>query len=435
LSAGIRLVAIGDELLDGPTRDTNSLEVASLLEELGLRARDRRTVRDREEDLRGEVLDLLAPDSPVDLVLSTGGLGPTLDDRTRSTLARAFGAELVFDEARWAELLAWFAARGRVPGALQRSQACHPQPGRSLPNPVGTANGLVFEREGKAWVALPGVPSECRHLLEHGVRDWLVERYGSRPRGRVLAFRSRRLPEADLALRLEPLSDFEALGEVGFYPQPDGVLFKLRLPAAPDLELDRRAKLAQEWVRERLGDFLLWESAEPAVELVFRRLAQRGLTLSLAESCTGGGLARELTERPGASAVFPGGVVVYSNESKQFLLGVPGDLLERHGAVSEACAGALAVGAKQRFRSDWALAVTGIAGPGGGTADKPVGTVWLGLAGPTNLKTRRLDLRGNREQIRARAAGQAWAWLLEVLEGDSTSTKDTRGTLEEGDEL
>jgi len=415
LSAGIRLVAIGDELLDGPTRDTNSLELAALLEELGLRARDRHTVRDREEDLRLEVQALLAPDSPVDLVLSTGGLGPTLDDRTRRTLAQAFGAQLLFDEARWVELQAWFAARGRVPGALQRSQALHPHPGRSLHNPVGTANGLVFEEGRKAWVALPGVPSECRHLLAHGLRQWLVERCGSRPRGRVLAFRSRRLPEADLALRLEPLADLEALGEVGFYPQPDGVLLKLRLPADGGEDLGAREAIARELVRARLGGFLLAESPEPAVELVFRALRERGLTLALAESCTGGGLARDLTERPGASAVFPGGVVAYSNESKQSLLGVPGDLLEKHGAVSEACAGALALGAKERFGADWALAVTGIAGPEGGTPDKPVGTVWLGLAGPTRLETRRLDLRGNREQIRARAAGQAWAWLLEML--------------------
>jgi len=418
LEPGIRLVAIGDELLDGPTRDTNSLEMAALLEELGLRVRDRRTVRDREEDLRVEAADLLAPDGPVDLVLSTGGLGPTLDDRTRRTLAEAFGAELVFDPARWEELEAWFAARGRVPGPLQRSQALHPVPGRSLDNPVGTANGLVFERGGKAWVALPGVPSECRHLLTHGVRDFLLERFGARSRGRVLAFRSRRLPEADLSHRLEPLADFQALGEVGFYPQPDGVLFKLRLPAAPEKELDTRAARVEGLVRERLGEFLLAESAEPAVELVFRRLREAGQTLALAESCTGGGLARRLTEIPGSSTVFPGGVVAYANEAKTALLGVPPALLEEHGAVSAACAGALAVGARQRFHSHWALSVTGIAGPGGGTPDKPVGTVWLGMAGPDLLETRRLDLRGNREQIRARAAGQAWAWLLEVLTVD-----------------
>lgn len=412
---GIRLLAIGDELLDGHTLDTNSRELVLGLESLGWRVRDVRLVRDQESAIADEVRELLEPEGPLELVISSGGLGPTVDDRTRACLAEAFGAELVFDESRWRELEAWFAARGRVPGPLQRSQALHPRPGWVLRNEVGTANGLVFERSGRLWIALPGVPSELRHLLATGVLPLLAERWGLRERGRVLAFRSRNLPEAELARRLEPLADLQALGEVGFYPNADGVLLRLRLPARPAAQAAAMESRARELVRQRLGEYLLAESGAPVVELVFEALCRRRQRLALAESCTGGWLARELTELPGSSAVFPGGVVAYSNEVKRDLLGVPQTLLEEHGAVSAACAEALAQGVRQGLHADWGLSLTGIAGPEGGSPEKPVGTVWLGLAGPEGSETRRLDLRGNREQIRRRAAGQAWAWLLERL--------------------
>jgi nicotinamide-nucleotide amidase len=418
LAPGIRLVAIGDELVDGHTRESNGREIVAALEGLGLRVREIRLVRDQAGAIAAEAAELLDPARGLDLVISTGGLGPTLDDRTRSTLAEAFGAELIFDEERWRELVAWFRARGREPADMQRCQALHPSPGGHLRNELGTASGLLFERDGRLWIALPGVPGEMRHLLETGVLPLLERRFGARPRGRVLAFRSRRLPEADLSQRLEPLADLEALGEVGFYPMADGVLLRLRLPAGPAAELERTEAAARALVRARLGEFLLAEDGRPVVELVFARLRERGQRLALAESCTGGGLARELTELPGASTVFLGGVVAYANRAKEELLGVPAALLETHGAVSAQVAAAMAAGVRHRLRADWGLAVTGIAGPEGGTVEKPVGTVWLGLHGSGGITaTCLLNLRGNREQIRRRAAGQAWAWLLEHLEG------------------
>ncbi|MDP2359859.1 MAG: CinA family nicotinamide mononucleotide deamidase-related protein [bacterium] len=415
LTPGLRVVAIGDELVDGHTADSNGREIVAALDGLGLRPRDLRLVRDEAAALRREVEDLLDPAGGVEVVISTGGLGPTVDDRSRQVLADAFGAELVFDEARWRELEDWFRERGRVPGPLQRSQALHPRPGRHLRNEVGTADGLVFEQAGRLWIALPGVPSEMRHLLAGGVLPLLTERFGARPRGLTLAFRSRRLPEADLARRLEPLADLAALGEPGFYPNADGVLFRLRLPPLDAAEQEERAGQARRLVRSRLGPFLLAESGKPVVELVFQRLRRLGATLVLAESCTGGWLARDLTDFPGASAVFRGGVVAYANEAKQELLGVPPALISRWGAVSPAVAAAMARGVRQRLAADWGLAVTGIAGPEGGSPQKAVGTVWLGLVGPAGETTRLLDLRGNREQIRRRAAGQAWAWLFERL--------------------
>jgi nicotinamide-nucleotide amidase len=417
----IRLVAIGDELVDGHTQDSNSREVALALDSLGLRVKDMRQVRDREEELLREAASLLRGDEGLDLVISTGGLGPTLDDRSRQVLARAFGAQLVFDEVRWSWLEAWFRERGRVAGPQQHSQALHPQPGGLFPNQVGTAAGLLFESGGKSWIALPGVPSEMRHLLQDEVLPWLGARLGHRQRERVLAFRSRRLPEAELSRRLEPLEDLEALGEVGFYPHADGVLLRLRLPALPGAEQEVRATAARDLVRQRLGAALLVEDGRPVVELVFHSLLAQGQSLALAESCTGGWLARDITAFPGSSKVFRGAVVAYANAVKESALGVPAALLEEHGAVSEACAGAMALGARERMGSTWSVAVTGIAGPEGGTLEKPVGTVWLAVAGPAGLCARRLDLRGNREQIRARAAGQAWLQLYEAMQGQAGS--------------
>ncbi len=414
----IRLVAIGDELLDGHTRDTNTAELIDYLNQRGFQVDEARVVRDREESLKAEVADLLAADSPVDLVISTGGLGPTVDDRTRQVLAGAFGAELIFDEARWSELSAWFAARGRRPKEVNRSQALHPVPGLSLKNEVGTASGLVFEKGLKRWIALPGVPTEMRHIANGPLNDLLSQLAPPPAFSCKLAFRTRRLPEANMHEMLQPLAELEALGQLGFYPNPDGVLLRVKLEAASEDELNRRREAVREFVLPRLGKHLLCEDDRPLVEKVFTLLVERGERLALAESCTGGMLARQLTDLPGVSRVFPGGIVAYENEVKEELLGVSHETLRLGGAVSETCVRQMASGAKEGLKADWALSISGIAGPEGGTAEKPVGTIWLGVADGTGQTfARRLNLRGNREQIRLRSAAQAWVFLYECMTG------------------
>jgi len=409
----VRLVAIGDELLDGHTRETNGRELIRYLDRLGLRVAELLVVRDSEEELGG--LARSRGETPAELTISTGGLGPTLDDRTRGILAQAFGAELVFDEERWARIVERYRALGREPGEESRNQALHPRPGFSLPNGAGTADALGFEERGRLWIALPGVPSEMRHLMEMQVLPLLEKRYGSRSGGRVLSYRTRGLPEALLHERLKPHEDLLRLGEPGFYPHPEGVLFRLRLPPLHQEEEQRRTEEAGRLVRERLGEHLLCESGEDLLSLVSGKLRQRCLTLGLAESCTGGLLALQITDLPGSSEVFRGGLVAYSNAIKSGLLGVPEELLAEAGAVSADCVGQMARGARDLLGCDLALSVSGIAGPGGGTPDKPVGTVWLGLALPGETQVRLLNLPGNREQIRLRAAGRAWLWLYEIL--------------------
>lgn len=414
----LRIVAIGDELLDGHSLDTNTRELAIFLADAGLDLVDARLIHDREDVIRREVADLLAEESPCRIVISTGGLGPTIDDRTRQVLAEAFGTELRYSEERWQELLAWFRDRGRKPNESNRSQALHPVPGGFLHNRIGTANGLIFEQGDRLWVALPGVPSEMRHLMQTGLADLLRKRFPGAARSTVLSFRSRRLPEADMHRLLEPLEDLTSLAEAGFYPSPDGVMLRLKVPPLEDQERQRREQRLRDLVRDRLGQRLLCEGSEAMVRKVFTELDQQGLRLGLAESCTGGWMARELTDIPGSSRVFPGGFVIYENESKVRLLGVSAELLASEGAVSAACVRELAAGARERLNADWALAVSGIAGPGGGSSAKPVGTVWLGVTGPDGVAEQQLlNLRGNREQIRRRAAGQAWVWLYEHLTG------------------
>ncbi len=421
----LRVVAIGDELLEGHTLDTNTRELVQALRELGLTVDHARTVRDRETDL----LELARWHG---LTISTGGLGPTRDDRTRQILADAFGVQLVEDPERWQQIVEWFARFGRLPGELEHSQALRPVPGESLRNEVGTANGLVFEEESRTWIALPGVPGEMRHLLQERLLPWLRERYALPEPGRTLNFRSRRIGEAVLHERLQPLADLEALAELGFYPHPDGVILRAKLPALPLMEVERRVTQIRELVRARLGDHLLLEDGEGLHLVLHRLLKEAGARVAVAESCTGGLLASLLTEMAGSSESLLGGVVAYANEIKECVLGVSPQTLEQHGAVSAECVKKMAAGVRKLYHADLSLSVSGVAGPGGGTEEKPVGTVWLGLDVSPRLAQwlhqqglrvpqtpcARLErLPGNRQQVRRRSAGRALAFGVEVLLG------------------
>ena len=421
----LRIVAIGDELLEGHTLDTNTQELVCGLSRLGLVVDHAITVRDREEEL-----SRLA--AWPGLTISTGGLGPTCDDRTREALANAFGARLVEDEIRWQQIVQWFARMGRTPGELERSQALRPEPGESLRNDLGTANALVFCKGQQVWIALPGVPGEMRHLLHERLLPWLQQRYALSEPGACLNFRSRRIPEAVLHERLQPLSDLAELAELGFYPHPDGVILRAKFTAAPKEESARRVSRLRELVRARMGEHLLVESGDPMHRVLHRLLLEFDIKIAVAESCTGGLLAGLLTEDAGSSASFLGGVVAYENRIKQELLGVSARTLQSEGAVSAACVREMATGVRELYQSDLSLSVSGIAGPGGGTKEKPVGTIWLGLDVSPRLREllrerglpqpdaplARLErMPGDRGQLRRRSAGRALAFAVELLLG------------------
>jgi nicotinamide-nucleotide amidase len=403
------VVAIGDELLHGGLLDTNSKYLAQELERLGAVVRRITVVGDDPEQLRAVIDESCRR---ADVVLATGGLGPTLDDRTRDVVAQLLGEPLRFHEPSWAQVQAWFERFRRPCPDSNRRQAELPASAEALTNTTGTAPGFFAKIHGATLFAMPGVPREMKVML----RDEVLPR---------VARLGELTPTAHRLLRVLGPSEAmlgERIGEhmlPGHNPQvgitASGGLLTVRIVAtAPchDEAAARCERLAAE-LRPKLGDWLFAEGEQELPELVLERLRAAGQTIAFAESCTGGLCAARLTDVAGSSAVMMGGVVAYSNEAKQALLGVPAELLTQHGAVSEPVARAMAEGARGRFGATCALATTGIAGPSGGSADKPVGTVCFGYADATGARawTVRIPDLG-RVFVRDRAVFEVWRTLL-----------------------
>jgi len=414
----LELVTIGTELLLGFTVDTNGAEIARVLAAAGVRVVRRTAVADRSADIRDAVHAAL---TRTGAVLTTGGLGPTRDDITKRAVADMFGLPLEFDETVWADVLARFARLRRIPVASNRSQAEVPAGATVLPNRWGTAPGLWLEApygetpSGAGLVILlPGVPFEMRMLLQHEV----VPRLAGRSDGAVirsLSVRTTGVAESTLAERMGDIEREIAPLTLAYLPGLEGV--DLRLSAwelGPD-EAERRLRTAADLIRCRADEFIYGEGDADLAALVLDRARAKGLRIGAAESCTGGLVGGRLTEVPGSSDVFMGAVVCYHNDLKTSLLGVPSTVIVAEGAVSEAVARAMAAGARTRLAVDAAVAVTGIAGPGGGTETKPVGTIWLAVALGEAVQARHLLLAGSRHDIRARAAQAALSLLYRHL--------------------
>ena len=402
------LVMVGTEMLALGARDTNSEFLKRELIGLGYDVSQVCVAAD-DERLLTELLR--AADRRADLTLIGGGLGPTGDDRTRQALARALGAPLRLDARSWERIRAWYRARRRLPRRGARAQALIPSGAEALDNPLGSAPGIWWSRRARRLVAMPGVPSEMRAIWYEQVRPRL-EQPG---RGTTVAsFSIGGMPEAEVDGRIarlyrQPGLDVTILAKSGH--------IEVHLRGRGDAGRARRGvERAAAVVRRRLGRRIFAEGEGTLEQVVGERLRRRGETLAVAESCTGGGLGARLTSVPGSSDYFIGGVTAYSNRVKRALLGVPASVLRRPGAVSAPSARALAEGVRRRLRSDWALAVTGVAGPGGAAPGKPVGTVFIGLARRGRRPAvRRMLLPGERESVRQRAAAAALFWLWQRL--------------------
>ena len=374
----------------------------------------RTSVPDGAEAIRGAVRDALGRSGAV---LTTGGLGPTRDDITKKVVAELFGAPLDFDDEVWAALVERFGRLGRVPAASNRSQAEVPRGATVLPNRWGTAPGLWLDGAPGLVTMLPGVPGEMRKLLEHEVVPRVAERGGSRViRSRLV--RTTGVPESTLAERMGDIEREIAPLTLAYLPGLDGVDLRVSAWQLPADEADRRLAAAAALLRRRGGEHVYGEGDADLAALVLEAARARGRRLATAESCTGGLVGSRLTEIPGSSDVYLGGAVCYANELKTSLLGVEPALMAAHGAVSEVVAIAMARGAAERFGADAAVAVTGIAGPGGGTEAKPVGTVWIGIAADGRADARHVLFPGSRHDIRARAAQMALFLLRQRLAGD-----------------
>jgi nicotinamide-nucleotide amidase len=408
----IELITIGTELLLGFTIDTNGAEIARALAGHGIRIARRTAVGDREEEIRDAVTLALRRTGAA---ITTGGLGPTRDDITKRIVADLFGAPLEFDEGIWASLLDRFARAGRAPVASNRTQAEVPRGATVLTNRWGTAPGLWMEGPPGLVVMLPGVPTEMRKLLEHEVLPRLAGR-GNGASIRSITIRTTGIPESTLAERMGEIETEVAPLSLAYLPGLEGVDLRLTAWNMSAEEAQRRLRAAGALLRERAGSHVYGEGDQDLAAVVLDAARARRLHIATAESCTGGLVGERLTEIPGSSEVYIGGVVCYDNALKISLLGVPPALIEAEGAVSEAVARAMAEGARDRFGVDLAVAVTGIAGPGGGTPAKPVGTVWLALAHHGETIARRSMFLGNRHDIRQRAAQGALMLLYRVLQ-------------------
>jgi nicotinamide-nucleotide amidase len=404
----IELVTIGTELLLGFSVDTNGAEIGRAFAAIGVAVVRRTTVSDSPEAIRDAVRGAL---QRTGAVLTTGGLGPTRDDISKRVVADLFGAPLDFDERVWAALVERFARLGRVPVESNRSQAEVPRGAIVLPNRWGTAPGLWIDGEPGLVIMLPGVPGEMRKLLEHEV----APRLAGRAEGRVIRSRLVRttgIPESTLAERMGDIERDIAPLSLAYLPGLDGVDLRLSAWRLPPEEADARLSAAVALLRERGGEHVYGEGEADLAELVLDAARSRGARIATAESCTGGLVGARLTEIPGSSDVYVGGIVAYANELKTGVLGVDPALVAAHGAVSEPVALAMALGAVERLGADAAVSVTGIAGPGGGSEAKPVGTIWYGVAYGGTVATHRSMLPGTRHDIRARAAQAALHLLL-----------------------
>ena len=397
------IIAIGSELLTPYRLDTNSLFLTDGLNQVGIRLVHKAVVGDSLDDMRASFRQAL---DRADLIVACGGLGPTDDDRTREAVADLLGRKLELNQGVLRHIQELFRRFGRVMPEINRRQAMVPEGATVIPNPRGSAPGLWIEASGHILILLPGVPSELRAMFEQEVRPRLT-RLGHDERLFTRDLRITGLPESEVEQRVSPLYALYPDTETTILASPPGIQLHPRVwsrdPAQANQILDEMVKR----MALALGEHLYSTEGETLEEVVARALTENRATIAVAESCTGGLLAERFTNIPGSSSYFLGGVVCYSNELKSALVNVPAELIESKGAVSPEVALALAEGIRKTTGATIGVGVTGIAGPGGGTPEKPVGLVHIGIADERGPRERRFQFPGDRERIRMHASQTA----------------------------
>ena len=409
----LEVLTIGTELLLGYTVDTNAAELGRALAAAGAEITRRTTVADRPEAIRAGVVEAL---ERTGFVIATGGLGPTRDDMTKTVVAELLDKRLVLDERVLASIERRFQRMGRPMPAINRTQAEIPEGATILPNPHGTAPGLwVEDARGRIVVLLPGVPREMRGLLVEEVLPRIVARQGGSRR--VVLSRTVRttgVSESALAERVGPIEPEIAPLTLAYLPSVDGVDLRVTAWGLELKDADARLAAVIQRLKAAVGEHGYGEDEADLAAVLLDALRRGRHRLAVAESCTGGMIGERITNIPGSSDTFIGGVVAYADVIKTAALKVPLETLEAYGAVSEATVRAMAEGAQRLFSADCTIAVTGIAGPGGGTPEKPVGTVWLAARKHTTTRVLTRVLPGERDDVRRRAV-QAGLDLLRRL--------------------
>lgn len=403
------IITIGDEILIGQIVDTNSVSIARHLNGAGITVESKLSIGDSDQQIESSIRTALLTSQ---VVVITGGLGPTKDDITKHTLARIFNSELRYNDTEGQHIESLLARRGIAFTELNRSQAMLPACCTPLHNAHGTAPGMWFECEGDAVVvSLPGVPFEMEHLMQDEVIPRLKERFMLKSIVHLTLI-THGIAESLLAERIaaweDALPDYMHLA---YLPAPN--IVRLRLSAYDVERSEAEVAMRQEFgkLEQLIGDHIVGEEGASVESNVHRILSERGLTLATAESCTGGNIAASFTSMAGASAYFLTGIVAYSNAAKSNILGVDSATIERHGAVSREVVEQMAEGARRISGADYAIATSGIAGPSGGSVEKPVGTVWMAVATPTRTISMMRNSGTDRQQIIKRAS----AYVVEML--------------------
>ncbi len=406
------IITIGDEILIGQIVDTNSAWMASRLNDIGIRIKQISSVSDD----RQHILTALAEASRrADIILVTGGLGPTKDDITKKTIAEYFGVKLIENKDALDNVAAIFARFNRPLLEVNRLQAQVPENCEVILNKNGTAPGMWFNVDGKIYISMPGVPHEMMYMMDDSVLPKLKS--------------SLKLPfiihktiltvgegESFLAERIADIEDsLPSYIKLAYLPKLGQVRLRLSGYGEDEAILKEKVNEFAAKIVERIANVVAAEEDIPIEQVILNVMASRNLTLSLAESCTGGYIAHLITQHPGSSKVFLGGVVSYSNGLKESVLGVKNEMLEEFGAVSGETVKEMVEGALRNFKSDYAIAVTGIAGPDGGTPDKPVGTIWIAVATINKTVAKKLTFGNKRKQNIERSAISALTMLNTLL--------------------
>lgn len=389
------ILSVGTELLMGQVLNSDAHYIAKSLAPSGIDLYHQTVVGDNPKRLKDAIALAF---SRSDVVLFTGGLGPTDDDLTKETVAEAMGFRLEFYEDQWQILKDYFESKNRTIAPNNRKQVLFPRPCRILPNPNGTAPGCIMEKDGKAAVLLPGPPRELIPMFDHYVMPYLLERSGHRLYSREVRIFG--MGESEVAYRLDHLIKNQTDPTIAPYVKTGEVTLRVTARCQNDAEGEALVLPILSEIRSLLGDLVYSDCGEELKEVCHKALLANGQTLSVAESCTGGLLASAFVDQSGSSGYFTEGAITYSNEAKMRRLGVSEKTLREHGAVSEACAREMAEGIRRAAQTDFALSTTGIAGPDGGTPEKPVGLVYVALATKETTLVKELQLWGDRARIR-----------------------------------
>jgi len=406
------IITIGDEILIGQIIDTNSAWIAEQFNIHGIEIYQITSVHDSREHIL-EALENAA--SKVDLILLTGGLGPTKDDITKKVLCEFFDTEMVMHEPTLEHIKTRFSKRNIDINKLNRDQALVPKNCTVLHNALGTAPGLWFEKQGKIFVSMPGVPFEMKYLVENEVLPKLLET------GRTKAIYHKTvltqgMPESMLAEKIESWENaLPANIKLAYLPSPMAVRLRLSASGTNKTDLEKVIEVEIEKLIKIIPESIFGFDNETMAEVIGRKLIEGSQTLAVAESCTGGFISHLITSVPGCSAFYKGSVTSYSNEIKENILGVRNSTIIEFGAVSEQVAKEMAIGVKRVMNTNFALATTGIAGPDGGSAEKPVGTVWIAVATEKETFARKFVFGDNRERNILRSGQTALQMLRKVI--------------------